>query len=124
VIHSPPLSGLVIWVGYTPSANSIVQQDITSSAVTVVAGSGAGLELCPPGGGTASVVAHGSLGPLSPGKRTTPVSTGMQKVARTTSRSEYVETRISFQAVALPGRPLPPGAGAIPHQYAVSVTIT
>lgn len=138
MIQSPPNSGLVIWMSYQPKpltasalhsfmvesgVTSTVQQDITSSVVTVVAGVGAGLTLSDPGGGTSYRIARGGLGSLSPGKRTVSTYTGMQKQAPPRSQTEDIETRISFQAVAVPGRPLPAGAGAIIHKHPITVTI-
>ena len=138
MIKSPPNSGLVIWADYKPKlvkasaqhsfmvesgATSTVEQNITSSVVTVVAGVSAGLTLSCPGGGTSDRVPRGRLGALSPGERTARVCTGMQKKAPPHSQAEAVETRISFQAVALPERPLPAGSGAIIHKYAIPVAI-
>jgi len=135
---SAPISGLVLWMRYNPSPvaaasthsflvesakTSSVDQDITSSVVKIVAGTSAGLRLVDATGVHLCRVPHGALGVLSPGMRTSVTQTDMSKQAGTMSRSERVETRISFQAVTTPGHLLPAGAGAIIHKHAIPVAI-
>jgi hypothetical protein len=138
MVQSPPNSGVVLWTGYHPNPiapsgkhsflvesamNSTVHQDVTSSVVKVVAGRSAGLRLVNDKGSHVCRVNRGKLRVLGPGQRTAMTDTDLSKQVSTLSSAEDVETRISFQAVATPGRRLPPGGGAIIHKYAISVTI-
>ena len=101
-----------------------VREDLTSATVTVVAGVSAGIQLCTPGGAMAPTVSYGRIGPIGPGGITRPVGTPVQKQAGTYSQAEDVEVSVTFQAISLPGRPLPAGTGATILACAMTITIT
>jgi hypothetical protein len=137
VIPSPPNSGVVLWVDCHPqpvkaaaqhsfkaenSKINTVPEQITGAVVRIVGGASAGLTLIRPGGGSSHVVNWGGMGTVMPGKLTTPVSVPVQKQAGTIARAEAVRTMITFQAVALPGRPLPPsGSTRLPFEITVAI---
>jgi hypothetical protein len=136
MVRSPPISGVVLWMRYRPNPvapsgkhsflvesakSSTVHQDVTSSVVKVVAGRSAGLRLVNAQGSHVCRVSRSGLGVLGPGQRTAVTDTDMSKQTGTKSSAEDVETRISFQAVATPGRRLPPGV--VIHKHSISVTL-
>jgi hypothetical protein len=137
VIPSPPNSGVVLWVDCRPqpvqsaaqhsfkaenSKINIVPEQVTGAVVRIVAGASAGLTLIRPRGGNSHVVACGGLGTVMPGKSTMAVSVQVQKQAGTSARTEIVRTMITFQGVALPGRPLPPSKSIrLPFEITVAI---
>lgn len=138
MISSPPNSGMVLWAGCQPqpvkaaalhsfkaenARINVVPERITSAAVRIVAGATAGLTLVRPGGGNSHVVGCGGMGTIRPGQSTAPVSVSVRKQAGTSAQAEYVQTTISFQAVAPARRPLPAGTGAVTMRFAITVAI-
>ena len=138
MICSPPCSSVVLWVECKPqpvktaathkfkaenAPVNTVPEDITSAAVRIVADAKAGLTLVRPDGRNSHTVSFGPMGTIKPGTSTVPLSVPVQKRPGTSARAEDVRTTISFQAVALPGRPLPPGPGTTTLPFAIKVTI-
>jgi hypothetical protein len=135
MIQCPPKSGVVLWVDCRPqpvsgqswhtfkvesARSNTVRNQLRSATVRV--GATAGLQLGP-GGGSGRSLTYKPIGPISPGQTIGPFSTSLQKQVGTSARTADVEVKVSFSAMPLPGRTLPPGSGATILGCTVTVTI-
>lgn len=133
---SPPNSSMVIWASCKPQPVAVTAQhsfkvenapagiwtqDITSATVKMRAGRAAGLQFVRPDGSTSHLVAYHGIGQLKPGSLTRLWHTAVRKVTGRPAGKEQVETRVTFQAITLPGRSLPAGTGATPMNFAIDV---